>query len=382
MKSLIHRFFMCFLLVSVLGFLPGCWDYQRINYRDQILGIGVDTAAENSSELEYTFQIPTFESAGGQGGGTLTGPTSSKQYKNVSVVGKSLADAMSHAQTELDKNLFLGNLQTVVLGRNLNSNQVNKVIAELMRNPQIDRLAYVLIASNKAQDIYNIKTQETPADMISSSFDGSVTEVGYCTRTRIWQFWRDKLEAGVEPLVGLVDAGGDHLNMSGMVAFRGTDPVLELSPDDALAVNFLRNDVKRINMAFRTEIGTISIGNVTATSHLSVVNSSLSSPRLSAFVRVNGILLQDDIKESTRTVTTSVIAHYEQVVEKELEERISRAFNLAQAKGCDVFGYGIRVLVRHPGEIATIDQKWSDAFKKAKFTVQVKMDITKKGVVM
>ncbi|WP_456057549.1 Ger(x)C family spore germination protein [Alicyclobacillus dauci] len=67
------RYVQLVLCCLLLLFLPGCWDYTKINERAQILGIGVDPSGSSTNRLRYTFQVPNLEQGSQSKEGQATG---------------------------------------------------------------------------------------------------------------------------------------------------------------------------------------------------------------------------------------------------------------------------------------------------------------------
>ncbi|MCL6593618.1 MAG: hypothetical protein K6T31_06545, partial [Alicyclobacillus sp.] len=183
----------CLLLSSILLLtLPGCWDYQRINYRESIIGIGLDPVPNQPNQLRFIFQSPVFANSGQQGQGTgqpqaPSQASSTSSYRNYTIMAHSLHEAITNAQVQADKQFFLGNLQAIVFNRQVSPEMLRKVISELIRDPTVDNLAFILATDDSASDLMNSGVNSAPSDRIDRLLEESVRQHAHMVRTRLWE---------------------------------------------------------------------------------------------------------------------------------------------------------------------------------------------------
>ncbi|GMA56109.1 hypothetical protein GCM10025858_06120 [Alicyclobacillus sacchari] len=215
------------MMFLVLLCVTGCGDYQKINERSQIIGVGVDAVPGRNDVLAFTLQIPNLEkptsqsmnlgTSGRQGG-------ESQPYKNFYVEATSLQSALARAQTTYDKSFFLGNMETIVFQSQLSEQAVMRVTEQMMRDESLDKLAVVVASPSSARSVLEANTSSPPATYIESMWTRSIPQRGFTAPTRLWEFWRDAELIGREPHMPLVETLDDGVKVGGTLAFQGYLP--------------------------------------------------------------------------------------------------------------------------------------------------------------
>ncbi|MCL6637378.1 MAG: hypothetical protein K6T26_05470 [Alicyclobacillus sp.] len=436
----------CGLLIT----LPGCWDYQRINYRESIIGIGLDPAPDQPNQLRFTFQSPVFANAGqqGQGAGQPQAPSqasSTSSFRNYTVVARSLHEAITNAQVQADKQFFLGNLQAIVFNRNISPEMLRKVISELIRDPTVDNLAFILATDDSATELMNSGANAAPSDRIDRLLEESVRQHAHMVRTRLWEVWRDQETSGRAVRVGMVHAGNE-LSVGGLLALQQAKPILELTPEDVMGYEFAIGKAQEANLTIRMQpapgvaesgaadgggagpaggggsagstsaaeaagggtgeamqSGTSSSGTNTSESSMGQQEGEAAQP--SFVIRVvrsesrTGVQMQNgrlilpirvrvfanlmrDASDGQEEVSMRQLQQYEQLAAQDIRRRILHTLDLCQQSGADIYGYGTRYFARHPEQRIQLAPRWPDLFRDAQPQVQVEVILTLKGSLM
>lgn len=140
-----------FFLLIILA-LSGCWDKTEIEDRAFVMALGIDSTT-SSKRYIVTFQFPNVSqiakgtSGGGGGGG--------KASFSVSEVADTIFSASRHVSTRLNKSLYLGHIQAVILGKDIVSNKdkFQEVLDSLDRSYELSRKLYLVVTPGRAQDI-------------------------------------------------------------------------------------------------------------------------------------------------------------------------------------------------------------------------------------
>jgi len=369
--------------------LPGCWDYQRINYRDQVIGIGIEPVEGNPDLLRYTFQVPDLsqEGGGGDGGGGGGGGGSEEKagtprgpYRNYTTEARSIGVAIAMAQLDTDKTLFFGNLQVVLLNLKLLNKQIADTIDELMRNPATDKLSYVLFTDNSVSEILNTKETVSPSDHISQWMEGGVRQQAFTVRTRLWEFWRDGLSYGTDPKASLISNKGGRLTIGGLVALHQMTPSVQLTPQQTMGYNLAVGHTTRVSVAFKQKDNIFTVGDIQAHSHLRVLMDR-GKPVLSTDIDVKGVLVQA-AGSSMGKVTRSQLLDYERTMERTIREQVAFTIHTMQKGNTDPFGFGVYYVIHHPEDYAKLNETWPKLYANAKLQVKCHVVITRKGILM
>ncbi|WP_206830873.1 Ger(x)C family spore germination protein [Alicyclobacillus fructus] len=365
---------------ALLFLATGCGDYQKINDRSQIIGIGVDPVPDKPDMLASTLQVPNLEIATQQSPGLGTGGRQGGEavpYKNFYVEATSVQSAISRAQTMYDKSFFLGNLETVVFQTGLSERDLTRVTEQLMRDETIDKLAYVVATRDSARSVLEARTNAPPATTIEAMWYNDMPQRGYSAPEKLWQFWRDAELIGREPHVPLVEAADDSIRVGGTELYFGYQPVGWLTQDDTVFYNLLMGQVRAISISIPDGQRSFDIRVVRSRVHL----REIPGP--------HGMVLADEIHvranlNSTETMaqrplTNREVERYEDVVERYLQANCLRVFHALQSVQADAIGFGYRYLIRHPERIDEIRDRWGDEFGRAHVRVTVKCRISREG---
>ncbi|MCL6487867.1 MAG: spore gernimation protein GerC [Alicyclobacillus mali] len=368
---------------ALLFLAGGCGDYQKINDRSQIIGIGVDPVPDKPDMLAFTLQVPNLEIATQQSPGLGTGGRQGGEavpYKNFYVEATSVQSAVSRAQTMYDKSFFLGNLETVVFQTGLSERDLTRVTEQLMRDETIDKLAYVVATRDSARSVLEARTNAPPATTIEAMWYNDMPQHGYSAPEKLWQFWRDAELIGREPHAPLVEATDDSIRMDGTELYFGYQPVGWLTPDDTVFYNFLAGQVRAISISIPDGRRTFDVRIVRSRVHLREVPTK------------DGMVLWDDIQvranlNSTETMaqrplTNREVERYEDVVERYLHDNCVRVFRALQSVQADAVGFGYRYLIHHPERIYEIRDRWGDEFGHARIHVTVRCRISREGNIL
>jgi spore germination protein KC len=375
-------------VVCVSSFtLTGCWDYQKINDRAQIIGIAIDPVENQPRQLSITLQVPVFDSKEGKGadvqqttGESATIPGATKTYRNFVTRGQGVSDAISKAQMHYDKMFYLGNIQSIVLNQQLTNEQVRKVVSELVRTPSLDKLAWILVSQQSARDIFEAQSASAPADTLDRFLGANLQQHGYTTRTRLWEFWRDAQSLGIQPRAGLVRSLKTGLQVYGMVAFQNMGPSLEVQPHDTLYFNLVNDKVNRMAVWVQDGDRSFEVGDLKSKAKLSVTMQG-KSPVLHAKIKGTAIVLQDETDGQTQ-LTSAEMHRYEGLLEKQVETEGKRVLQRFQQNKVDAYGFGEYVFLHNPSTQKFIQTQWPDAFAEAKSDIQVKITLLRKGSLM
>jgi spore germination protein KC len=367
--------------IVLLLTVPGCWDYQRINYRDQIIGIGVDPLPNNPNQMLFTFQIPTFGSTSsnqsGQGEQKSSAASSTQVFKNYSVTGESFNEALTSAQTESDWTFFIGNIEAIVLNEHLTKNQVQGLVAEFIRTAQMNSTTTLVATPVSARQLLETGGEAAPAETINR-YDESVKQVAYKTRRKLWEFWRDLNAVGIEPVTGVVTPQKDHLRIAGTMVFHQTKPEEELGTDDTLSCNLLIGKAQGFSILVHDGKQTFTVYVFKCRSNRSAAVSGQGPPNLKARLHLWGFVEQDESK-GTLKLTEPEMARYQAVMAREITARIQATIQHLQRDQADTIGFGRALLYTRPDLESTIAEEWGNLFSTARVNIEVKVSLIQKG---
>uniref|UniRef100_UPI004037B1FF Ger(x)C family spore germination protein n=1 Tax=Alicyclobacillus tolerans TaxID=90970 RepID=UPI004037B1FF len=360
-------------------FLPGCWDYQKINDRSQIIAVGVEPTSDNQKMLTYTLQVPVFQQPGQ--GGTAPGSGGgepSSNYHNYVISALSFDEAVSKAQTQSDKGLYLGNIQLIVYSMKLSHAQFRRTTGEFMRNPRFEKLSWVEFSPQSPSDVLSAKTDLAPADSFERILSSSVKQHGYTVRTHLWEFWRDFWTIGRQPYGGEIQKTPTGFRVDGLVVPVRHNNCIELTPEETLYFNMLCRRVQSISFNVIDGEESFGVGEVNTKSNLSVFMNKGRGRVLRARIRVNALVLRDE-SDGMVLLSHKDMKRYERVMSDQIKAQVEQVIQKFQHNETDPFGFGETIVTQNPRMEEYVASQWPHDFAHSTSNIQVEVRLKRKG---
>lgn len=371
-------------LLLVVTTLPGCWDYESINRRAPVIGIGIDPVQDDPEQIEVTIQYPELTGQGTSTGGT--NPSNSATcYQTVSAKGYSFEETLRRLQLQMDREIDVAQVEGVVFSAKLSSDTMDAVVAQLIRHQTLNLLTFVYVARDSAKTF--LKTEPSAGSPVGTLYRlMSIRQRGYAERMRLWEYWRDATQIGVSPMLPIAaiqrvvatTAGSlDTVVLDGTVVYSDNAPVYELTPQQTLMINMLQGYVRNMSFDYRTKEGVISLMDVRAHSKLQTVGKGKD---MKLIARVKVLASLDRVPNArVKPIPLTDVNAVEQMSSQYLAEQILETVEQLQRSGTDILGFGRRYLHYHPEEAQGLRHHWPAMFRAAKVQVKVQVRINSKG---
>lgn len=379
MKTIMKRSLAIAMTCASLTFLPGCWDYEAINKRAPMIGLGIDPAQDDPEKIRVTIQVPILRNAGQSKG---EGSAETSEFQDLSGESYSVMEAIRTIQTKMDRQADVAQLRVIVLSSQLSAGTMDSVLGQLMRLTKINRLAYIFMTPGSAEKIMATEVSESaPLDFIEKSV--AVKQHGYVVRRQLWEYWRDTTQLGVVPMMPILtteeidDEGKNTLAMTGEEVYLDNKPALALSRKETLYVNFLMGKVQDMSFDIPIGQGVMTLTDLRAKSHVRCIKEK-SHIVLVDHVSVAGTLAKH-VDPSPKPLQPTNINELQLQASKYLTQQLTDMVAKLQQQQTDVVGFGRNYLQTHPEEEPRLKQQWSQMFGHAKLDIQVKVSIRSKG---
>lgn len=180
MGNKITKIIVILLLAAVATSTTGCWDYQELQDRGYVLGIGIDKPEAVSKKLEggkskyssefrkvpsteggapkyaYSIQIPIISRSQikpvGQSGGSANG----KRTWDLTVMGSSFFEASREFATRLDYPAFYEHMQVMVINEDVARSGISMPIDTMLRDSEMRRKTKVFITPQPAYTVLDV----------------------------------------------------------------------------------------------------------------------------------------------------------------------------------------------------------------------------------
>jgi spore germination protein KC len=397
--------FMLLLILLMLFFVSGCWDYVEYENIAQIVGIGVDFN-KKTQETTITQQILVpVNSRGSQG----AGPPSSKTGMIYSATDKTDYEALPKLQQVMMKRLFYGYLRTLILGEECAKYNFPNQNELLDRTPPIRETAYMLMCSGKAEKVLSTveENSATPSSQFISSLVNNSKATGAAFPVTLhdasellaisgWEVTIPRVISSAPEKTKLI-AGGNAdgvridekykggFRISGMGAFKGNKFVGWLNEKETRGFGFITGKKMTAYKVSSKPAGTDpadilyfrlnkSGGKIKA----KLVNDE---PTISVDVSVTAELRKYYSGKGSDFLSPEENKMAEQVLANSIRSDIKAALTRGQSElKSDIFGFGFAFFRKNPGLWKSQYEKiWPDIYPDLPVQVTVKTKVINTG---
>ncbi|MBB6734996.1 Ger(x)C family spore germination protein [Cohnella zeiphila] len=347
--------------------LGGC-GFKDIDKRFFVVAMSVDPSGKEDKKYLVTVKlaIPSPSEKFG-----------SNQYTLVSEDTDSIAQAVRIIKSKVDKELDLGHLKAIVIGRELvEKGNMDEVMDWFVRRRDIQNIAWVAAGVPDGRSILDLRppTERLPSNMLFMSFGQVGTETAYIVSEYLFDFRRRLRERGLDPILPIVESRGDQQVAINKVALLDKNKMrLVLDPLDTKIFNSFYQGIGKYDIQIRQDQGyfIISADNVKGSFTIENVQGKTV---ITLKPHIHGI-----IEEATSPISKTELAKYERQAEQEIKERALQFVKRLQQANIDPIGFGLRYRARHPGNPDHVWKKWVELYPEVEFRVQPHVRLTSTG---
>lgn len=367
-----------FLLVAVLlGFvmIPSCREKSQINNRVVVTAVGIDDAAEEGCALS----IQAIEALKIAGSLTNQEDNATGLYQTQ---GETVSSAMKSFVTQTGRNTYLMQNRAIVLSMDqIQKQPLQTTLDYFLRNTESRPGVYLAVSRGSPDEVLGIKTSSytIPSEyLVTLLREGQ--RWGYSAGTTLLDAERafSGMFDAYLPIVRVEGEGDDaSIQMDGTAVFREGSFVGELNAEETRGLLFIQNAIEKGAVILEREEGPP----VTLELQKSRTKISLERTRDTAAFTIRVTAKAEIAEESDGD---SLAAGNLQELSRELEQSIEQEVRAAVEKtvmdyGCDVFGFGRRIMQKEPGLIRGEEDEWPQKLKECAYHIVVDAEIRSIG---
>ena len=219
------------ILLIVIIFLGGCYDYVEINDLAFISSVGIDY---QNDEYLLTVEILSDTKQGEN--------EAKKKSSTISGNGATLAKAFDNIALKIDKNAYYHHLKAIILSKEVAQNHLEEIVDYLVRNPKIRNEFFLTIAIEKdAKDFITASNDTNPVigDEITEAVETGYYNTAY--NKSFEDFLARLINTRTEAVATTLNLEDDKIAIEGVALFKDFSYVKTLSPDDSAIFNILAN---------------------------------------------------------------------------------------------------------------------------------------------
>jgi hypothetical protein len=357
----------------------GCWNAIPLGHLALFQILAVDPAKDGN--LRWTlFQANATALANmGSGVATPSGGTTSDQVLPVQVVAPTLAEAYRKAQDLSSRDIYLGQLQQVVVSERLNAGQVRSTIDALAHTPELDQSQALFVAPGDAADTILARD---PQELFPSTYLDHVTACPTCNTTAIHVSLMDAFMA-TRPAWGSmvvpeVTKSSVGLAVKGAAVYEGARFIGRVAPADETLLGLLTGMTQKTSLDVKVPgLGAVSVRGLTSTASVSARwrHGAVEADDVS---RVTGQVVA--IEPDRGLAFEHVAPAIDSAVSRALVRRAGSVVAKLMAKGGDPLQLGREVWAADPSA-APSAAVWRRGLLNARIRLTVHTGLTSQGTV-
>lgn len=331
------------MLILLVPMLSGCWDRLELEDRATILGLAIDPVGDgnvgNVTGPYARSEVPGYQITAqvaipgriplGPGEGSDSGGSENPVWV-LTATGQTFDDAMSTLQKDLADKLFLGHLRAIIVNQKLVQNKGMKDVQDyLRRNPEIRRLAWMVISKTEAKEAMAAapKLERVPTLYLVGTMDHAV-QLGKIPNEFLGQFWSVESSTGQEPVLPLISViSNERVGLDGLALFKGYKMVGSLDPVETAAFMELTDEQKggySIAVPLKgVDLGSVSLRATTRRTRLKLKRIN-GHPSFNTYSRIevnveentSQIPLQDQVPTLEQKLTDLLYRNQEELIRK------------------------------------------------------------------
>ncbi len=358
------------VLTALLGalMLSGCADNRPLNHRALVLGLGFAPAPHG--QISMIFQIPTLTGLARPSMGNSKSGSSPTTFI-LTGSGPTAARAFTHAQADINKDLYLGQLQTLILSTHLSASQFRNIADTLIRMGTLDKTAYAMATSAPVQKVLTAKSQTTSLAplYVSTGFWCAHCQVVDLKR-QMWDVEQAQFAPARNLWLPLIKPIGVGFQIQSIVFYQGNRVARILSHHQTSVLGYVLG---------RTSKGTIDLswhGQSVS------VDSLQAKPRLSAEWKRSRLYLGVNLAVTGNVYSFPIplsvqphLAWLTKAVKHELTVQCRQLLQSLGRQGLDPFSWGNAYVWQHPHAL----KRWLDAYRHAVWKVTAHVQLRQLG---
>lgn len=344
------------ILIIICLNLTGCYNYKEIKDSSVVTAISIDASETGKYRVGAEF--------------IKAGDSGQELESEVLITDcDTIYEGLHHLIKLVNKNVYLGYCELIVLGSDLAENGISEVLNYFIRNAEYRSDMLVFIAKDTTGEEL-IKGKNIEQKILGHGVsDSARAEENFLSTTIYSKLYKIIDEIETENCSALISSintvkvnDEDIVTMSGCGFFNGDRLIGYLSEDETLTANIINNNVKQGNFA-------VENGNIILGVKLSDVKSKLK-------VKNGNIIVDMDLSVIISEVNKDSLdsSKIEKIVSSYMKERVEKLIiKMKNDKKADIFG--IYTATNTTGEV------FRDYYRGLNPDVTVKVTVKGSGII-
>ena len=364
-------------------FLTGCWNNKDLTEINMVTALGIDRLEDGkvvvTVQVVEPAAIQSTTSGKGKGGGAQAKPVFVESYE-----GETVFDALRSMLSIVDKKMFLGTIQIIILGEGLSRNGINEIMDFFQRDHEIeyDSVDVLVAKGTTPKELLELENDmdPIPAVYIKKTVENTSSRAKV-KKTTLIELFKDMGNSGVQISLGQVEkSDGKDVRTEGTAVFRDGKLIGWLDSYETRGYLFAENKVKSTIVNLRPDDVKISMEIIRSDGKVSLEFKNGNPVTLAVKVELEANIGEYEGKGKLKSPDD--LHKLETLLSQEVAKEIRSALDKAQKDySSDIFGFGIQAHKYHSGYWKREKENWNYIFSKLPVDVQVKARVKSTGLI-
>ncbi|NEW05363.1 Ger(x)C family spore germination protein [Paenibacillus sp. SYP-B3998] len=284
---------------------------------------------------------------------------------------------LNHLKNQIEE-LDFGHAKMVLIGENIIEENLRESLDWFNRRRGIQMVAWIAIGKPSAEAVLATQTSQErlPGISLLLSFGKTGVESGFIVSEYMFDFFRKQTEWGLDPILPVVEASGNHYTINTSIVFDKIRARLTLNSDETRLFNVIKATVNKVEFEAPIDDSKIFISVDSIKSKYRVYTPRGTPPHVDLRINMSGV-----IEEAYLKVSSDKLASYQESTEKTGRERIKKLLRRLQKENLDPFGFGLNYRARHFGNVEEEWKAWQSLYPELDFRVQIHLKLEGTGTI-
>lgn len=293
--------------------------------------------------------------------------------------GKTITNAIRNVSLSYPKELYLGHLSIVIIGKDLINSNLEELFEYFIRTPAVRNDFYVLVNSTgKASEILDSpkeKSSAFPSKELVTTLEVSAKEVGATTKVNMEEFINAYINDTITPIIPNIKKDNDITTLNGIVAVNKKDKKLILLDDElTITYNFIFNNFlsSPLTIDYKDAIIDVLIG-----LPKNKIKSKIENGNITFDINIDISLQPSEIRTKINLEDPKVEKEIQNKINEKIKENINKLLTFCKDNDIDVLNLNDILYKNHFKEYK--DMTSFDIYNKANFNITVKSHLSRYG---
>jgi spore germination protein KC len=361
------------ILIFLVFFLTGCWDYVGLDEITIVTGFAVDKNKEDK-KYNLTFEFASLNESAKEKGMVT---------KHIESSGKTIFEAVRNAKKRITNKLYFANSQVLILSDEIAKDGIEDVIYWFLRDAEVRETLYLAIAKDgKAKDILMAKAVDNPStayeirDIIKRDKD----VVGTIKRVMLYEVYdvlKNSSESLALPTIKLTENDNKKvIESDGLALFEKDKTINTLNTTESKIYLLISGCINGGIIPLKQDGEKYYDISLEIAKNSTKQSYTYKNKKLKITIETDTTVYLEEYENQPQELNDKVVSKIEKDAEDMLEKEMKKLINKAKKEyKKDVFSFSNLVYNSNPKLWSKVKKNWDKEFIKSDIEVKSKVKI-------